>query len=380
MVNVLPTIIYSAMIGMVVLALLDVVRRPQQRQTVFLQGLLLLLLVHLGGELFIYSGAYVYAPGLAGAQFPFRVLLGPALYFYAHASMSAEATISKRLWGLALSGPVLVVLAMLPFMFALSPEEKLALANPATRDPVLWKIAVFTCLAAAILFVAFTALFLAATFKLHNDHRRQLMDRFAEIDQRSLDWLRPVLILWGLAWFMYAIEFSLTALGLIWAGSGILLPAIEAIALGIFIQKALNQKVLQGQEKGTPQTEKQRPALLSVEKMQLVSAKLQSSMEEDHLYLQDDLSLNKLSNAISESENHISETLSQFLDTNFFQYVNNYRVEAAKVALRDKNRLITSIAYDVGFNSKSTFNTAFKKQVGQSPSAYRNLLQDEVAN
>lgn len=97
MVNVLPTIIYSAMIGMVVLALLDVVRRSRQRQTVFLQGLLLLLLVHLGGELFIYSGAYVYAPGLAGAQFPFRVLLGPALYFYAHASMSAEAKISKRM-------------------------------------------------------------------------------------------------------------------------------------------------------------------------------------------------------------------------------------------------------------------------------------------
>jgi AraC-like DNA-binding protein len=268
---------------------------------------------------------------------------------------------------------------MLPFIFALSSEEKLALANPATRDPVLWKIAVFTCLAAAILFVTFTALFLAATFKLHSDHRRQLMERFAEIDQRSLDWLRPVLILWGLAWFMYAIEFSLTALGLIWAGSGILLPTIEAAALGIFIQKALNQKVLQGQEKGTPQARQQRPALLSVEKMQLIAAKLQNSMKEDHLYLQDDLTLNKLSKAINESENHISETLSQFLETNFFQYVNSYRIEAAKLALRDTDRLVTSIAYDVGFNSKSTFNTAFKKIVGQSPSAYRNSTTRQAA-
>ena len=74
------------------------------------------------------------------------------------------------------------------------------------------------------------------------------------------------------------------------------------------------------------------------------------------------------------SENHISETLSQFLHTKFFQFVNGFRVEEAKKALQDKDKLITRIAFDVGFNSKSTFNTAFKKVVGYSPSAYRNLL------
>jgi AraC-like DNA-binding protein len=178
---------------------------------------------------------------------------------------------------------------------------------------------------------------------------------------------------------MYAVEFSLGALGWRWFGSGILLPILEVIALAIFIQKALNQKVLNDSDKGLPLASQsnqgqKRTAILSAEKMQLIASKLEHAMKEDKLFLQDNLSLNKLSESISETENHISETLSQFLQTKFFQFVNGFRIEEAKQALQDSDKLVTSIAFDVGFNSKSTFNTAFKKIVGYSPSAYRNSL------
>ena len=361
------------MIGMTIFALFEVFKRPKERQNIFLKGLLLLLLIHLLGELFIYSGAYVHAPALAGAQFPFRVLLGPALYFYAHATMSPAKAIDKRLWALALSGPILVLLAMLPFIFVISPAEKLALANPSTRNPELWQIAVFTCLFATFVFISFTVLYLVMALKLHNSHHQQLLERFSEIEQRSLDWFRTVLVIWGAVWLMYAVEFSLSALGWFWFGSGILLPILEVFALVIFIQKALSQKVLNESEKGLPRSSQARTALLSPEKMQLIASKLERAMKEDKLFLQD-LSLNKLSESISESENHISETLSQFLHTKFFKFVNGFRVEEAKKALQNSDRSVTSIAFDVGFNSKSTFNTSFKEVVGYSPSAYRNLL------
>jgi AraC-like DNA-binding protein len=374
MVDLFPTVIYSCMMGMTIFALLEIFNRPQERQSIFLKGLLLLLLIHLAGELFIYSGAYIYAPALAGAQFPFRVLLGPALYFYAHAAMSPDKKVGKRLWALTLSGPILVLLVMLPFIFMISPAEKLALANPSTRDPELWKIAVFTCLSTTLVFISFTVLFLIMALKLHNSHRQQLLERFSDIEQRSLDWFRPVLLIWGTVWLMYAVEFSLGALGWFWFGSGKLLPVLEVFALAIFIQKALSQKVLNESEKGLPQSSQTRTALLSAEKMQLIASKLDRAMKEDKLFLQDNLSLNKLSESISETENHISETLSQFLHTKFFQFVNGFRVEEAKKELQDSDKLITSIAFEVGFNSKSTFNTAFKKIVGHSPSAYRNSL------
>ena len=373
MVDLFPTVIYSCMMGMTIFALLDVFNKPKERQNIFLKGLLLLLLIHLAGELFIYSGAYVYAPALAGAQFPFRVLLGPALYFYAHATMSPDKVIDKRLWGLALSGPILVLLVMLPFIFMISPAEKLALADPSTRDPELWQIALFTCFSATFVFISFTVLFLVIALKLHNSHRQQLMERFSEIEQRSLGWFRPILVIWGAAWLMYAVEFSLGALGWFWFGSGILLPILEVFALAIFIQKALSQKVLNESDKGLPRSSQAREALLSSDKMQLISSKLERAMKEDKLFLQANLSLNKLSESISETENHISETFSQFLHTKFFQFVNGFRVEEAKMALQDRDKSVTSISFDVGFNSKSTFNTAFKQVVGYSPSAYRNL-------
>ncbi|WP_226996479.1 helix-turn-helix domain-containing protein [Thalassotalea crassostreae] len=345
----------------------------------FFKGLLLLLLFHLAGELFIYSGAYVYAPVLAGTQLPFRVLLGPAFYFYAHATMSPDKAISKSLLALTFSGPILVVLAMMPFMLLISPAEKLALADPTTRDPELWKIAVYTCLFATILFISFTVIFLVLALKLHNRHLQQLMERFSDIEQCALDWFKPVLIIWGAIWLMYAAEFALGALGWHWFGSGKLLPIFEVIALAIFIQKALAQKVLKESDKSEPQTnafKQSRTAILSDEKMQEIALKLETAMQTEQLFLQDSLSLNKLSESISETENHISETLSQFLHTNFFQFVNGFRIEAAKQALQETNELVTNIALDVGFNSKSTFNTAFKKIVGHSPSVYRNLQNE----
>jgi AraC-like DNA-binding protein len=365
--------------GMTVFTLLEVFNRPKERQNFFLKGLLLLLLMHSAGELFVYSGAYLYAPGLVGVHLPFRVLLGPALYFYAHAMMSPDKAIDKRTWALTLSGPFLVLLVMLPFIFMISPAEKLTLANPEIRDPKLWKIAVFTCSSTTVVFISYTVLFLLMALKLHNTHHQQLLERFSDIEQRSLDWFRPVLLIWGAVWLMYAVEFSLGALGWFWFGSGKLLPVLEVFALAIFMQKALSQKVLKESEKGLPHANQPnqsqpRVALLSAEKMQVIASKLEHAMVEDKLFLQDNLSLNKLSESVSESENHISETLSQFLHTKFFQFVNGFRIEEAKKALEDSDKLITSIAFDVGFNSKSTFNTAFKKIVGYSPSAYRNSL------
>lgn len=374
MVVLFPTVIYSCMMGMTVFTLLEVFNRPKERQNLFLKGLLLLLLMHSAGELFVYSGAYLYAPGLVGVHLPFRVLLGPALYFYAHAMMSPDKAIGKRIWALTISGPFLVLLVMLPFIFMISPAEKLTLANPEIRDPELWKIAVFTCSSTTVVFISYTVLFLLMAFKLHNTHHQQLLERFSDIEQRSLDWFRPVLLIWGAVWLMYAVEFSLGALGWFWFGSGKLLPVLEVFALAIFMQKALSQKVLKESEKGLPQSNQPRAALLSAEKMQFIASKLEHAMKEEKLFLQDNLSLNKLSESVSESENHISETLSQFLHTKFFQFVNGFRIEEAKKALEDSDKLITSIAFDVGFNSKSTFNTAFKKIVGYSPSAYRNSL------
>ncbi len=378
-VDVVSTVVYSAMMGMTLFALLTAALKPRHRQTNYLILLLALLLIHILGELYIFTGAYQYIPALAGAQFPIRVLLGPALYFYAFATMAPDGGLPAKAFFMAALGPLLVIIAMTPFAVGLSSEEKLALADPLTRDPDQFKLALFTCSVAMLIFVVFTGAYLFAAVKLHRQHRSQLMARFATIEQRSLDWFRVVLLLWGGAWLMYALEFIMNFIGWRWIGSGVVLPLMEACVLMAFCYLALNQSVLAESDKALPPSEDARTATLSDERMALISEKLNKAMAEEKLFLQEDLSLNRLSAAIEISENHISETLSQHLNTNFFQFVNGFRIEAAKALLQSTDSLVSTIAYEVGFNSKSTFNTAFKKSSGLTPTSFRKQFQQKAA-
>lgn len=321
----------------------------------------------------MYSGAYIYAPSLTIAHLPVRVLLGPALFFYACACMSSEAKPSTKSYLTALLGPIFVLLAMLPFVFGLTDAQKLALVDPVTRNPEHYRQALFVCVMAMTVFILFTACYLVATLRMHKRHRTQLMERFSTIEQRSLDWFRIILLLWGTAWLFYAIEYILKFLGMRWFGSGVVLPLLEGIILMAFANQALKQPILTTSEKGkkTSSVTKPRTSLLSDAQMQEIALKLQHAMTKKALFLEEDFSLNRLSTEITVSENHISETLSQCMNTNFFQFVNSYRIEAAKALLKESDKRISTIAFEVGFNTKSTFNSAFKRMTGETPTSFR---------
>jgi len=76
---------------------------------------------------------------------------------------------------------------------------------------------------------------------------------------------------------------------------------------------------------------------------------------------------------MSVSVHDLSYLLNEGFGKNFFQFINSYRVaEAKRLMLSEKNRHLNllGIAYSAGFNSKTTFNTAFKRETGMSPSMF----------
>ncbi len=104
--------------------------------------------------------------------------------------------------------------------------------------------------------------------------------------------------------------------------------------------------------------------------------RLKHEMERQNLFRDCNLNLSKLAKAIAVSPHHLSQILNERLGQNFFDFVNYHRIEAAKRLLRDPDKAgstILAIAYDVGFNSKSSFNAAFRRMTGMTPSAFRRL-------
>lgn len=103
-----------------------------------------------------------------------------------------------------------------------------------------------------------------------------------------------------------------------------------------------------------------------------IKTKLHAAMENEKLYTQSSFSLKQLSEHLRESPHYLSQVINQDLETSFYEWVNRYRIDAAKQALLTyPDKTIITIAEDVGFNSKSTFNTAFRQQTQMTPSEYR---------
>ena len=91
-------------------------------------------------------------------------------------------------------------------------------------------------------------------------------------------------------------------------------------------------------------------------------------------YLDSELNLIKLAELLNMTPHHLSYIINNGFNENFFQFINGYRVEKAKELLvnEEMNELsILGIAFESGFNSKTAFNTTFKKITGQTPSEFK---------
>ena len=106
-----------------------------------------------------------------------------------------------------------------------------------------------------------------------------------------------------------------------------------------------------------------------------VLSRLGEIIEEEGGYRDPDISLQSLSTQLGIPNHQLSKILNESLGMNFRGYINRYRLEEAKRLLVEKSGMsILDIAYAVGFNSKSAFNSAFVKEMGLSPSAYCKKL------
>ncbi len=220
-------------------------------------------------------------------------------------------------------------------------------------------------------------------------HKANLKRISSSISQISLDWLLQFLFILSITvviWIndaLFELPYLTEATNFVYAIAIFFLAyfSIKQKAIFVFKEKDINQisDVLEQEDHNTDVTispvadAKPKLKRLSAEQIADLSTRLSSLMETEKLFLKNDLNLPAVAERLGISIHEASFLINETGKDNFYTFINKYRVEEAKRLLASDKMdelNIVGIAFASGFNSKTTFNTTFKKMVGVSPSQY----------
>ncbi|WP_128543865.1 helix-turn-helix domain-containing protein [Larkinella soli] len=202
-------------------------------------------------------------------------------------------------------------------------------------------------------------------------------------DRAVLAWMNGLLLLLLGVYALAFITTYLLAFGMPFAAG--LLPVVQVGCVGVvYVMSywALVQPdlVKPRQEAAREQARYQNSALTAPDKEQYLRQIL-NYLEQKKAYLEPDLTLDGLAKQLGINRFYVSQVINEQLGKSFTDLVNGYRVEVAKQLLTDPAKAhfsIVGVGFEAGFNSKTAFNTTFKKVTGLSPSEYRKLPGKDV--
>lgn len=192
-------------------------------------------------------------------------------------------------------------------------------------------------------------------------------------------WLKMILIIQSSVWICAIMVYLV-------AGSGLSLGVhIDSIILSVgslwlymvivlrikqphlFVNEKVIHVVLESESK-------YEKSALSETVLDELRHKLSHCMEHERLFLIPRLSLDELAGKVECSKHELSQLINRVHEMNFYEYVNHFRIEYAKELLLSSthNLTINQVALESGFNSKSSFNTLFKKSEACTPTEFRN--------
>lgn len=346
---------------------------------------------------------------MMGVSAPFPLIHGPFLYLYTAASTNMFPS-KKRVWLLHFI-PFLLAIAFFTPLYLKSGQEKIDIYMNGGADYrlinfILVKLIQFSGL-----------LYIIWSFILLNKHKKNIGQQFSYEERINLNWLRY--LIYGLL-VIWIIIIVLKKDSLIFAGGVVFVTLLGFLGIrqvGIFGKnqgslpndfKSNAKPVYEEQEKITEPAietdvlseavEADEPAFtndedvvapkkkyaksgLNNEAAMEIHEKLVQTMETQKLFTEPELSLSMLAGKINVHPNYLSQVINEKEGKSFFDYINNLRVEEFKrlAALPDSSKYtMLSLAYDCGFNSKSSFNKNFRKVTGQSPSEYINELASKL--
>lgn len=359
-------IFYIAGISIAVLIEFLLVSKKQKSDAdIVLTVWMFLILIHLFLFYIGFTGDVYDFPFLLGAAMPLPLVHSVLLFLYVS---FLTGQLPEKKWFLFLHFiPAAGFYIYLISFFILPAEEKIQIfRNHGAGYEMFETIKTFAIAFSGIFYVGWSALLL-------RKHRSNIRDQFSDLEKINLNWLRILTYGMGGIWFL-VIFFANDAL--VFSGVVIFIFLIAFFGIRQADIFAHNEPVTEEKE----QKEKYQKSGLTEETAAVLHQQLTRLMTEDSLYTKSDLSISDLASQLGVHPNYLSQVINEKEGKNFYDFVNTYRLEQFKRLIAvPKNRQLTllSLAFDCGFNSKSSFNRFFKKATGQTPSEYFETLQKE---
>jgi AraC-like DNA-binding protein len=291
----------------------------------------------------------------------FYFLFGPFVLFYVNALTTVNYRTEKSNI-LHLIPAMIAFIVYLPFYFIAVSKDGV----PGSETTVLGTVISWILLVHLLVY-----LFLS--FRRLLSHSRAIKNSFSSLERINLNWLKFFLsgfvLLWIVALYLDVARSDSQSINFMWLLVSLFMYVIGYMGLwqpDIFAGSEFREA------KSAPK--KYEKSTLSEENAEKHLEQLSQFMTAEKPFLDSDISLYGLAKKLSIPPHHLSQIINEKLGQNFFEFINGYRVEEAKVRLYDPQNAhltIAAIGLDSGFNSISAFNAAFKKHAGMSPSQFR---------
>jgi AraC-like DNA-binding protein len=313
-------------------------------------------------------------------EIPFLVIplvYGPLLYLYVKTLIAEEP---KWQWTDIYHFAPFILFLGLAFLFRTRPEDNVSLpiwANPSRLAKVIYELLVFA---------SFT-IYSIVVYVLLTRHRKSIREEFSYSSSKiTLTWLLFVSITVYASYLLTFLSAGVQMLVIrlpfdpkIFSFTGLTLFSFAFSFYGhrqmqIF-SKAKNA-VPEEDDESANSVKYAKSSLRGDDLQKLIQA-MEDLMEHEKLYLRPELSLAEVSQELQVPKHHLTQAMNIELGKNFYAYINELRVKKFMEMVVDpryKDYTFLAIAYECGFNSKSTFNSVFKRITNFTPSEYLQSL------
>ena len=333
------------------------------------------------GYYFYQLGYWECNPHMIGVTVPFPLLYGPLLFLYTRYSLRNDHLLN-RLDYLHFIPALATYIYMSGFYFFYTAEEKILVDTGQIQDYDIFKIVLMIIILISGLSYSILA------YRLTLKHKQKINNYFSYREGINLQWLRICILSIGLVFLSATIVFLMQdAFGIQFSVNMDYISYLIVISFIFYIgyfgikQENIftNNPQMDDQDLKKPAaTNKYKNSGIKSDDASSLYEKLLSIMEQEKPYLESKLSLASLAGRLEISPNQLSQIINQMAKVNFYDFINAYRVEEfIRKAGENRNYSLLALAFDSGFNSKSSFNNIFKKQKGLSPSKF---LSTEVQN